>query len=84
MRVMSYTESRAHYAAVLDTVIEDRETVVVTRAGRPAVAMIALDELEALQETAYLLRSPANASRLLESISQLEAGQGRERALSDE
>lgn len=84
MRAMSYTESRAHYAAVLDTVIEDRETVVVTRAGRPAVAMIALDELEALQETAYLLRSPANASRLLESISQLEAGQGRERALSDE
>jgi antitoxin YefM len=81
MRALSYTESRSNYASVLDQVVDDREPVVITRAGRPSVAMIALDDLESLQETAYLLRCPANAERLLESIRELEAGGGTEHEL---
>ncbi len=56
---MSYTESRARYAEVLDSVVDDREEVVITRAGHDPVVIVSLDEYEALKETAYLLRSPA-------------------------
>lgn len=81
MKTMSYTESRARYAEVLDAVVNDREEVVITRAGHEPAVIVSLDDYESLKETAYLLRSPANARRLLESIDQLEAGQGVEREL---
>ena len=83
MRTMSYTESRARYAEVLDAVVDDREEVVITRAGREPAVIVSLDDYESLKETAYLLRSPANARRLLESIDQLEAGKGVERDLAE-
>lgn len=81
MKTMSYTESRARYAEVLDAVVNDREEVVITRAGHEPAVIVSLDDYESLRETAYLLRSPANARRLLESIDELEAGQGVEREL---
>jgi antitoxin YefM len=81
MKTMSYTESRARYAEVLDAVVNDREEVVITRAGHEPAVIVSLDDYESLKETAYLLRSPANARRLLESIDQLEAGKGVEREL---
>lgn len=81
MKTMSYTESRARYAEVLDAVVNDREEVVITRAGHEPAVIVSLDDYESLKETAYLLRSPANARRLLESIDQLESGQGVEREL---
>ncbi len=81
MKTMSYTESRARYAEVLDSVVNDREEVVITRAGHEPAVIVSLDDYESLKETAYLLRSPANARRLLESIDQLESGQGVEREL---
>ncbi len=83
MKTMTYSESRANYAAVLDSVLDDREEVVVTRAGRDPVVMVALDDYESLKETAYLLRSPANARRLLGAIERLEAGDGVERDLAE-
>jgi antitoxin YefM len=58
-------------------VVEDREEVVVTRAGHEPVVTVALDDYESRKETAYLLRSPANARRLWESI---ERGGGSGRA----
>jgi antitoxin YefM len=76
MKTMSYSESRAHYAEVLDSVVDDREEVVITRAGHEPVVIVSLDDYEALKETAYLLRNPDNARRLLASIERLEAGQG--------
>ena len=76
MKTMSYTESRARYAEMLDGVINDREEVVITRAGHEPVVIVSLDEYESLKETAYLMRSPANARRLLDSIERLEAGRG--------
>ncbi|CAB4734093.1 unannotated protein [freshwater metagenome] len=81
MRTMSYTESRARYAEVLDSVVDDREEVVITRAGREPAVIVSLDDYESLKETAYLLRSPANARRLLASIEELESGRGVEREL---
>ncbi|HVX70239.1 MAG TPA: type II toxin-antitoxin system prevent-host-death family antitoxin [Mycobacteriales bacterium] len=76
MRTMSYTESRARYAEVLDSVAEDREEVVITRAGHPSVVIVSLEDFESLRETAYLMRSPANARRLLDAMERLEAGAG--------
>ena len=84
MKTMSYTESRAHYAEVLDSVVNDREEVVITRAGHEPVVMVSLADFESLRETAYLLRSPANARRLLDAMERLEAGEGQERGLLDE
>lgn len=81
MRTMSYTESRAKYAEVLDSVVDDREEVVITRSGREPAVIVSLDDYESLKETAYLLRSPENARRLLASIDQLEAGAGAARNL---
>mgnify|MGYP001163332359 CR=1 FL=1 len=79
MKTMSYTESRARYAEVLDGVINDREEVIITRAGREPVVMVSLDECESLRETARLMRSPANARRLLDAMERLEARRRHER-----
>lgn len=81
MKTMSYTESRARYAEVLDSVIDDREEVVITRSGHEPVVIVSLADFEALRETAYLMRSPANARRLLDAMERLESGQGEEHQL---
>lgn len=73
---MSYTESRARYAEVLDSVVDDREEVVITRAGHEPVVIVSLADFESLRETAYLMRSPANARRLLDAMERLESGEG--------
>lgn len=81
MQTMSYTESRARYAEVLDRVVDDREEMVITRAGHEPVVIVSLADYESLRETAYLMRSPANARRLLDAMEQLEAGRGTPREL---
>ena len=83
MKTMSYTESRARYAEVLDSVVNDREEVVITRAGHEPVVIVSLADFESLRETAYLMRSPANARRLLDAMERLEAGEGEEHNLLD-
>jgi antitoxin YefM len=83
VKTMSYTESRARYAEVLDSVANDREEVVITRAGHDPVVIVSLEDFESLRETAYLLRSPANARRLLDAMERLEVGRGVVRDLVD-
>ncbi len=83
MKTMSYTESRARYAEVLDSVIDDREEVVITRAGHDPVVIVSLADFESLRETAYLMRSPANARRLLDAMERLEGGAGEIHDLID-
>jgi antitoxin YefM len=83
MKTMSYTESRARYAEVLDSVVDDREEVVITRAGHEPVVIVSLADYESLRETAYLMRSPANARRLLDAMERLEAGRGQTRELDE-
>lgn len=83
MKTLSYTESRARYAEVLDSVVDDREEVMITRAGHEPVVIVSLEDYEALKETAYLMRSPANARRLLDAMERLEAGRGEHHDLLD-
>jgi len=78
---MTYSESRAKYAETLNAVVDDREEVVITRAGREPVVIVSLEDYQSLKETAYLLRSPENARRLLASIARLEGGEGIARDL---
>jgi antitoxin YefM len=83
MRTMTYSESRARYAETLDAVVNDREEVIITRAGHEPVVIVSLDDYQSLKETAYLLRSPENARRLLTSIDRLEKGGGVVRELAE-
>ena len=84
MKTMTYSESRARYAETLDAVINDAEPVVITRAGHEPVVIVSKRDYDSLVETAYLLRNPANARRLLASIAELEGGGGTVRELIDE
>ena len=79
----SYTEARANLAHLLDRVVEDRETVIITRRNGERVAMIAADELESLQETDYLLRSPKNAERLMGALDSVREGKGTRMTLDE-
>ena len=81
MDVVSYSDARANLKAVMDRVVDDRTHIVVTRQKGEAVVMVSLSDWNAIEETMHLLSSPRNAERLRESIRQLEAGGGRERAL---
>ncbi len=83
MNAVTYTAARENLAATMDKVCDDREPVIITRNRDQAVVMISLEDYKALDETAYLTRSPANAKRLLASIRQLESGKGKVRKLKD-
>ena len=83
MDALTYTSARANLAQTMDRVCDNHEALIITRNKEQAVVMMSLEDYQALAETAYLLRSPKNARRLLESMAQLESGQGAERALSE-
>ena len=81
MDAIPYTRLRSNLATEMDRVCDDHVPIIVTRKASRSVVMISLDDYEALEETAYLLRSPENARRLLESVAELERGGGTERKL---
>ena len=83
MKAISYTAARSNLAKTMESICDDHEPVVITRKNERSVVMLSLENYEALEETAYLLRSPKNMRRLIESISQLENGGGKERELED-
>jgi antitoxin YefM len=83
MKAITYTAVRETLADTMQRVCEDHDPVVITRRRDQAVVMIALADYEALEETAYLLRSPKNARRLRSAIEQLRAGRGKERKLPE-
>jgi antitoxin YefM len=81
MRSITYTAARENLASTINKVCEDHAPVVITRNRDQAVVMLSLAEYEALQETAYLLRSPANAKRLLGAMDALKRGKGVRRKI---
>ena len=81
MDAITYSTARAKLADTMDRVCEDHEPIIITRNGEQAVVMMSLEDFKALEETSYLLRSPKNARRLLESIASLESGNGQARSL---
>jgi antitoxin YefM len=84
MRTLSSTELRANLSAVMDQVNDDHVPVIVTRARGKPVVMVSLEDWTSMDETTYLLSSPANREALLEAIADLNAGKGVERDLVDE
>lgn len=78
---LSSSAARTYLAKTMEQVCENHSPVIITRSKSQSVVMISLDNYEALQETAYLLRAPRNARRLLESAAELEQGGGQEKEL---
>jgi antitoxin YefM len=81
MDAITYTTARANLATTMDKVCENHEPLIITRNGQQSVVMISLDDYKSMEETAYLLKSPKNAQRLMAAITQLEDGKGTERTL---
>ena len=82
MNAITYTAARENLANTMDRVCSDRDPVIITRKRNQSVVMISLEDYESLEETAYLLRSPANAKRLAASIEAAEQGQTVEKQIS--
>ena len=76
MKSKTYTEARERLSDIIEKVCEDHDPLIITKRRDKAVVMMSLEDYESLKETAYLLRSPRNARRLLESIKELEEGEG--------
>ncbi len=83
MEAITYTAARQNLAKTMEKVCRDRAPMIVTRKSSESVVIMSLEDFEALEETAYLLRSPENTKRLIESITQLENGNGTERELME-
>lgn len=81
MDAISYTAARTNLAKTMEKVCEDHAPMIITRNKARSVVMMSLEDYEALQETAYLLRAPRNARRLLESVAELDRDGGQEREL---
>ncbi|CAH1388028.1 type II toxin-antitoxin system Phd/YefM family antitoxin [Candidatus Nitrotoga sp. M5] len=81
MDAITYTTVRANLANTMDRVCDDHEPLIITRNGEQSVVMLSLEDYKSLEETAYLLRTPANAKRLLAAIVQLNEGKGVEQTL---
>jgi antitoxin YefM len=81
MDAISYSAARANLAKTMDRVCEDHEPLIITRNGEQSVVMLSLADYKALEETAFLLRSPTNAKRLLSAVAQLAEGKGVEREI---
>ena len=81
MDAITYTSVRANLASTMDRICNDHEPLIITRNGEQAVVMLSLEDYKSLEETAYLLRTPANAKRLISAAAQLGAGKGVVREL---
>ena len=81
MEAISYTKARQNFAKTMEQVCDDHIPIIITRKNERPVVMLSLEDYQAMEETTYLLRSPENAKRLLESIADLESGGGTIREL---
>ena len=75
-RVTTYSDARANLKSYCDEVAEGGEPLIIKRRSGADVALVSLDELVGLEETAHLIRSPKNARRLLESLEEVRGGKG--------
>ena len=82
MDTITYSSARANLASTMDRVCNDHQALIITRNGEQAVVMLSLEDFQALEETAHLLRNPTNARRLLSATAQLNAGKGVARKLT--
>jgi antitoxin YefM len=80
---VSYTEARQRLSDLWDRAIADREPIRLTRRGSSPVVLIAAEEYEGLLETVHLLRSPANAERLIAALERARGGERTPRSLDE-
>jgi len=78
---MTYSQARANFATLWDSITQNREIVIVQRRGAEPIAMISADELDSLMETAHLLRSPKNAERLLTALNRALKDEGQPQSI---
>ncbi len=83
MDAITYSTARANLASTMDRVCNEHEALIITRNGDQSVVMLSLEDFQAMQEAAYLLRNPANAKRLISAVSQLNSGKGIARELTE-
>jgi antitoxin YefM len=83
MKTKTYTHLRANLAQSMEEVCDDHVPTIITRQNAKPVVMMSLEDYRSLEETSYLLRSPANARRLSESIADIDAGNADEKALME-
>ncbi|MEW6403598.1 MAG: type II toxin-antitoxin system prevent-host-death family antitoxin [Chloroflexota bacterium] len=79
----TYSSAREQFASLLDRVTKDREVIIIQRRGSEDVAMISADELASLTETAYLLRSPQNAQRILSALARALKNEGKPQTIDE-
>lgn len=84
MRIVSFSEARSSLKSVLDQVVNDADCTVITRRDSEDAVVMSLDYYNSLMETVYLLKSPANAERLMKSIEQFKEGQAQQRDVLDD
>ena len=81
MKAISYSEARENLKSVIDRVVADHTPIAITRQRGEGAVLVSESDWASIEETLYLLRSPANAERLLEAVRGLEAGEGEEHEL---
>ena len=81
MKAISYTAARNNLAKTMHQVCVNHDPVIITRKSNESVIMLSLEDYESINETSYLLKIPANAKRLMESIEELNSGKGKEKDL---
>ncbi len=84
MKIISFSEARNSLKAVLDAVVNDASTTIITRRDAEDAVVMSLDYYNSLMETVHLLRSPANAEHLGKSIAQYRAGKAAQHPLAND
>ncbi len=83
MKTLTYSEVRQNLTAAMNETVDDRIPILITRQKGTACVLLSLDEYQSLEETAYLMRSPNNARRLMDSIDELNAGKGFKKEINE-
>lgn len=84
MDAISYTAARNNLAKTIDKVNDDHAPIIITRQKGKSAVLISLDDYNAFEETAYLMRNPKNAERLLKAVQDVEKGDYKERGLIED
>ena len=84
MQTATFSHTRQHLASTMDIVVNNHTPLTVTRQNKEPIVMISLEDFKSMEETAYLMQSMRNASRLNSAMSELENGLGIEKELIEE
>ena len=84
MRVVNFTDARNNLKSVIDDVVYDADFTVIARRDAPDAVVMSLDTFNSIMETAYLLKSPANAEWLARGVEQVRKGEIVPHVLTDD